>query len=384
MRARNEKAMKLEPFAMERLQSEWENRVAHNLSESGVHPMSVAELLGEDSPAEVLAQRLAYIQSNGTEELRARIAALHPGAGPENVTVANGGAEANFIAAWRVVEPGDGVAMILPNYMQLWGVLRSFGAQVEGVRLREENGWAPDLDELGRAVGGRTRLVVVCNPNNPTGALLSAEARSAIVEAAGRHGAWILSDEAYRGAERDGPETASLWGHYDRLLVTGGLSKAYGLPGLRLGWVVAPAALSAELWARKDYLTISPGALSDLLGRRALDPAVRPRILARTRGILRANYPVLEAWIDRHRDALRLVAPRAGAIAYLRYSWPLNSTELVTRLRDEQSVLVVPGDHFGMDGYLRVGFGNEAEDLRAGLARMDAVLDRLPHPATAS
>jgi aspartate/methionine/tyrosine aminotransferase len=147
---------------------------------------------------------------------------------------------------------------------------------------------------------------------------------------------------------------------------------------------VAPAALSAELWARKDYLTISPGAISDLLARRALDPAVRARILERTRGILRANYPVLEGWARRRPEAFRLVPPRAGAIAYLRYAWKVNSTELVLRLRDEQSVLVVPGDHFGMDGYLRVGFGNEPEDLRAGLERIDAVLDRLDVPAAAS
>jgi aspartate/methionine/tyrosine aminotransferase len=376
--------MKLEPFAMERLQSEWENRVQHNLSESGVHPMSVAELLAGEGLEALLSQRLVYIQSNGTLELRARIAALHPGAGPDNVTVANGGAEANFIAAWRVVEPGDDVVMVLPNYMQLWGVLRSFGANVVGVPLREEQGWSPDLDALRGAVTARTRLIVVCNPNNPTGAVLSEESRAALVAAAGAHGSWILSDEVYRGAERDGVETRTLWGDYDRLLVTGGLSKAYGLPGLRLGWVVAPADLSAELWARKDYLTISPGAISDLLGRRALDPEVRPRILERTRGILRANYPVLEGWAQRHRRAFRLVPPRAGAIAYLRYAWKVNSTELVLRLRDEQSVLVVPGDHFGMDGYLRVGFGNEPEDLRAGLARIDAVLDRLDVPAAAS
>jgi aspartate/methionine/tyrosine aminotransferase len=369
--------MKLEAFAMERLQSEWENRVAHNLSESGVHPLSVGELLGPAGTEALLNQRLVYIQSNGTEELRARVAALHPGASVADVTVCNGGAEANFIAAWRVVEPGDDVVMVLPNYMQLWGVIRSFGARVVGVPLREEAGWAPDLDELSRAVTDRTRLIIVCNPNNPTGAVLSEEARAALVEAAGRHGAWILADEVYRGAERDGVETTTLWGRYHRLMVTGGLSKAYGLPGLRLGWVLAPAALAGELWARKDYLTISPGAVSDLLGRRALDPAVRPQILSRTRGILQRNYPVLESWVARRGDRFRLVPPRAGAIAYLRYAWPVNSTELVTRLRDEQSVLVVPGDHFGMDGYLRVGFGNEPEDLRAGLARIDHILDRL-------
>jgi len=328
-----------------------------------------------------LREPLVYIQSNGTEELRSAVARLHPGATADSVTVTNGTAEANFIAAWRLVEPGDEVVLILPNYMQLWGIVRAFGATVVPARLREETGWRLDADELHRVVGPRTRLIAVCNPNNPTGAILSEAERKEIVAAAGRHGAWILADEVYRGAERDGKETATLWGAYDRLLVTGGLSKAYGLPGLRIGWVVGPPSTVGELWGRKDYITISPGALSDRLARAALRPEVRARILGRTRGILAANYPVLEEWLARRGDLFRLVPPRAGAIAYLRYAWRVNSTELVTRLREEQGVLIVPGDHFGMDGFLRVGFGNEPQDLRAGLQRIDAVLDRLPAPA---
>jgi aspartate/methionine/tyrosine aminotransferase len=246
-------------------------------------------------------------------------------------------------------------------------------------RLREEAGWAPDIGELERLVTPRTRLVVLCNPNNPTGSVLGAEAMRAVVARAAQHGAWVLADEVYRGAEREGSdESPTFWGTYDRLLVTSGLSKAYGLPGLRIGWVVGPAETIAELWGRKDYLTISPGALSDVLARKALRPEARARILARTRGILRANYPILESWVRGHGSALHLVPPRAGAIAYPRYAWPINSTLLVTRLRDEQGVLVVPGDHFGMDGFLRIGFGGDAADLRRGLAGIDALVSRLP------
>jgi aspartate/methionine/tyrosine aminotransferase len=370
--------MRLEPFQMERMQSEWENRVAHNLSESGVHPLSVEELLDPADREELLRERLVYVQSNGTEALRAAIAALYPGAEARNVVVTTGTAEANYIAIWRLVEPGDEVVMMLPNYMQIWGVVRAQGAQVLEWKLREEAGWAPDLDELARLLTPRTRLVVVCNPNNPTGSVLGAEAMRGIVARAARHGAWLLVDEVYRGAEREGEESPTFWGGYDRLLVTSGLSKAYGLPGLRIGWVVGPADTIAELWGRKDYLTISPAALSDVLARKALRPDVRARILSRTRGILRANYPVLEDWIRAHGDALRVVPPRAGAIGYPRYSWPINSTELVTRLRDEQGVLVVPGDHFGMDGFLRIGFGGDPGDMRRGLAGIDALVSRLP------
>ena len=363
--------MRLEPFQMERMQSEWENRVAHNLSESGVHPMTVEELLDPSERDEVLRERLLYVQSNGSDALRAAVAALYPGAEARNVVVTTGTAEANYISIWRLVEPGDEVVMLLPNYMQTWGIVRAQGGTVVPWALREELGWAPDLDDLSRALTPRTRLVIVCNPNNPTGSVLGRDAMREIVARTARQGAWLLVDEVYRGAEREGEETPTFWGSYDRLLVTCGLSKAYALPGLRIGWVVGPADTVAELWGRKDYLTISPGALSDVLARKALRPDVRARILARTRGILRANYPVLEEWVGR-QDDLRMVPPRAGAIAYLRYGWPVNSTALVTRLRDEHGVLIVPGDHFGMDGYLRIGFGNEPADLRAGLARIDA------------
>lgn len=370
--------MKIEPFEMERMQSQWENRVAHNLSESGVHAMAVDELLDRGDQEALLGQRLVYVQSNGSLELRSAIAALYPGAGPEEVLLANGTAEANYISAWHLVEPGDEVVMMLPNYMQLWGAIRGLGASIRPFHLDETRRWRPNLEELGQAVTPRTRLIAVCNPNNPTGAILDADEMRRIVAAAARHGSWLLVDEVYRGAERDGVETPSFWGLYDRLLVTSGLSKAYGLPGLRIGWVAGPRSLLSELWGRKDYLTISPGALSDFLARKALQPDTRGRLLERTRSILRTNYPVLEAWLERWGTALRLVPPRAGAIAYLRYGWPVNSTELVVRLRDEQSVLIVPGDHFGMDGFLRVGFGNEPEDLRAALERMGPVLDRLP------
>jgi len=378
--------MKIEPFRMERMQSLWENRVAHNLSESGVHPMSLGELLeavGGSSAAGVdpdagagrvgsslLSTRLAYVQSNGSDELRASIAALYPATALDEVVVTNGTAEANYISMWRLIDPGDEVVLMLPNYMQIWGVLRGQGASVVPLRLREENRWVLDPGDVKAAVGPKTKLIAICNPNNPTGSVLTAEAMDAVVAAASRAGAWIVSDEVYRGAELDGAETPTFRGRYDRLLVTGGLSKAYGLPGLRIGWVVGPAELIAELWGRKDYLTISPGALSERLARLALVPAVRKRILERTRGILQGNFPVLRDWIDEREGALRMVAPRAGAIAWLRYDWRIRSLELVERLRKENGVLVVPGEHFEMDGFLRIGFGNETKDLREGLARI--------------
>jgi len=161
------------------------------------------------------------------------------------------------------------------------------------------------------------------------------------------------------------------------VIVTSGLSKAYGLPGLRIGWAVGPPARLASLWSYHDYTTIAPGALSDFLARHALEPSRRARILARTRRILNENFPVVAEWLDAQGDLFSYTPPDAGAIVYVRYDHPINSTDLVTRMRVEKSVLVVPGDHFGMDRYLRIGFGDETSHLRDGLTRFAEFLPSL-------
>ena len=388
--------MKLEPFAMERLQSTYEHMVAFNLSESGVQPLTLGDLVDDASSREaLLAESLRYTQTNGTLQLRETIASLYAGATPDHIQVTNGGSEANYITTWNLIVPGDEVVMMVPNYMQTWGLARAFGATVKEWPLvvpsagRESNRWRIDADGLERVMSPRTKLIVICNPNNPTGARFEAGDLDRIAAIADRHGSWILSDEIYRGAELDGRETPTIWGRSDRVIVTSGLSKAYGLPGLRIGWIVGPPSRIASLWSYHDYTTIAPGALSDALARHALEPGRRERILSRTRGILNRNYPIIGRWLDEHGGLFSYAPPDAGAIVYARYHcrpW-INSTELVTRLRLEKSVLVVPGDHFGMDHYLRLGFGDDPAHLREGLDRLgDAVADfglRIADPESA-
>jgi hypothetical protein len=246
--------------------------------------------------------------------------------------------------------------------------VQNLGARVRGFHLREDRGWAPDPAEIRSAIVPGTKLVVVTNPHNPTGHVLSDGMRRAIVERAGEVGAWLLADEVYMGAERDGRTTPSFWGSYDRLICVAGLSKAYGLPGLRIGWLVAPAEIVADAWARHDYTTIGPSGVSDHLATLALQPAVRERLLARTRAILRENYPVLEQWLKSFGPAFTWVPPQAGAICFARYRSSMDGEALVERVRAGQGVLLVPGEHFGMPGFLRFGFGNETAELRAALA----------------
>jgi len=368
-----------QPFDMERMMSKWENIVEYNLSESGVHPVTVRELV--DDPAmveEFLTTELNYPQANGLVELREHIAALYPGATPDNVLVTVGCAEANFITLQTLLAAGDEIAVMLPNYMQIWGLAHNFGLRARAFRLKENRGWAPDLDELSEVVSERTKLIAVCNPNNPTGYILTEAEMEAIVAAAEGVGAWLLADEVYSGAERlTDTRTPSFWGRYDRVLAMNSLSKAYGLPGLRIGWVVGPVDTVDDIWARHEYTTISTTILANKLAAIALSPQVRPRLIRRARNYIRRGFPILDGWQESHEGTFTLVPPQAAAIAFTRYHLDVNSTELVERLMHEKSVFIVPGDHFGLDHYLRISFGLPPDYLRAGLDRIHELIVEL-------
>ncbi len=359
--------MKIEYFKMERMQSTWEFQVDYNLSESGVHPLSFQELLPAGQLDEILQTRLGYLQTNGTKELRERICAMYPGTSIENIMVTTGSAEANYLLAWSQVEPRDEVLFMIPNYMQLWGLMRAFGAQVKTCQLKEELNWNPDLDEMKKLVTPRTKIICVTNPNNPTGSRISQEARNTIVDLAEKADAWIFADEVYQGAELDGKVTPSFWGTYKKVVVSNGLSKAYGLPGLRTGWMVAPEDFIQKVWPYHDYTTISISAVSDRLARIALTPENRKKILERTRNILNDNIDILMSWFERQDGLFHCIPSQAGAIVFARYNLDINSTVLVDHIRETKSVLIVPGDHFGMDRYLRFGFGEEKERLAKAL-----------------
>jgi len=364
---------------MERYQSLWENIVEYNLSESGVHPMNLKELVPAEQLEEIFDTSLGYNQTNGTEELRSLIAAMYPGAQTENVLVSTGSAEANFLSTWRLIESGDELALMLPNYMQIWGIAQAFGAEVKPFFLVPKNNrWQIDWDEFEKAVSSRTKLIAVCNPNNPTGAQLRKDEISRICEAAKKANAWILSDEVYRGAERVGGTTPTFWGKYDKVIVSCGLSKAYGLPGLRIGWTLAPAKLIEELWGYHDYTTICPNPLSDRLARIALQLDTRAKIITRARGIVKNNFEILSQWIKDQKGVFDYIPPLAGAITLIKHRLKIKSTDLVIKLRDEKSVLIVPGEQFLMDGFLRIGFGCPADQLTEALNRVSEVIKTIP------
>ncbi len=364
-------------FELERWQSTWEHRVRYNLSESGVRALTIDEVLtmAGESAEDFLQARMGYGQSDGTRELRTAIGAIYGGADPENVTVTIGSAEANFIACWTLLEPGDHVAVLTPTYMQIPGLVRNFGATVSEFRLRPDHDWTLDPADVERAITPGTKLVVVTNPNNPTGQVLSDEGRQAIVDRSREVGAWLLVDEVYQGAELRGQITPSFWGSHDRTIVVSGLSKAYGLPGLRIGWLVTSPECKDALLRRHDYTVIGGGPASDRLATLALRS--RQAILERTRTILNANYPILASWLEGFGDLFDWRKPACGAITLLRYDHPMTAPDLVERIRADYDILLVPGDHFGLPGHLRLGFGGDRTELEAALTLLTTAMRAL-------
>jgi aspartate/methionine/tyrosine aminotransferase len=363
--------MEFRDFEMERWQSIWENTVRYNLTESGVHPVTPAEL--GITADELLNQRLGYGYGNGSVHFRELASELYEGATVDNFVATIGGCEANFHCMSSLIEPGDEALFVLPNYMQTYGAAEAFGARIVPVWTSPDNGWIPDPAEIREKVNAKTKLISISNPNNPTGAAYGLDTLKAIAAAADKVGCWIHSDEVYRGAEREGDRTPSMWGLYPKTLVVHSMSKAYGMPGTRIGWVLGPEDHIAKAWAHKDYTSIAPSILSDKIACRGLE--LRDKLRVRTQEFIGRNLPLVQEWMALRPGLFECVPPKAAAIAMIRYKHPIESYKLAERLKDEQSTLIVPGQQFMLDGYLRLGFGPPQDYLEKGLARILEVLD---------
>lgn len=360
--------MRIRTFELERVQSLYENTVPFNLTESGFHPYTLKELLTAEQLLDVENLVLGYGQTNGSVPLRRTIANLYEGHSEDCVLVTNGTCEANFVACHTLLEPGDEVLMMVPNYMQMWGVVEELGATPKAFHLRQNvDGWYLDVEELRQQVNSKTKMIVVCHPNNPTGYVLNAGEMNAVAEIAREADCWIYSDEVYRGAELNGQECGSFLGTHDKVMVNGGLSKAYALPGLRLGWLIGPEDVVNDAWAYSDYTSITASVLSHHVANIALQPDKRLEILTRNRQMLNQNLQAVTEWSKQFGDQFSFVPPMAGGMLFISYRHPINSTELSDWLRKEKGVFILAGDVYGIDSYFRIGIGAEHDYLMSGL-----------------
>ncbi|HEY3767212.1 MAG TPA: aminotransferase class I/II-fold pyridoxal phosphate-dependent enzyme [Candidatus Angelobacter sp.] len=368
---------KFQNFDLEYFQSLYERTVEINLADSSVQCANVSDLMSGDDPMPLLELPLYYPEVNGTRVLRERVAALYSGASAENILVTVGAAQANWMVCSTLLEPGDEVVVVSPGYRQVWGLAKNLGCQVKEAQLCQGNNWRLDLDVLESMVTAKTKLVSIVNPNNPTGSILSPADMLRIVSICQKAGAWLHADEVYRGTEMHGGETPSFWGTYDRALCVNSMSKAYGLAGLRIGWVVASPEMIEELWRRHEYAVIAASGPSMTLAEIALHPAKRQMLLERQRKLSREGHAILETWV-RQQDGKFSVSPAvATSIAFVQYQMDMPSVELANLIREKVSVLVAPGAYLGTENHLRITVGYEPKKVRTALERIGSAVTEL-------
>lgn len=369
--------MKIREFGVERWMDLYENHCELNLAETCVESLTVEELLrlaGKQDTilAEMLPMKLTYGAIDGTERLRSNVASLYEKQAVPNVLITHGAISANALVYETLVEPGDHVISVLPTYQQHYSIPASYGAHVDILPLREENGFLPDLDELKGLVGHNTRVIAINNPNNPTGSLMDRALLERFLQIARANDAYVLCDEVYRGTdqERDG-FTASVADLYEKGIGTGSMSKTWSLAGLRVGWIVAPVDVIRRVQIHRDYNTISVGMLNDLFASIALEH--RDALLKRNHEILRTNLALLDAWIAKE-PLLSYVKPKSGTTALVRFDLDMSSRDFCVALLEKTGVMFVPGSAMDMEGYVRIGYTNRREVLEAGLAKVSDFL----------
>jgi aspartate/methionine/tyrosine aminotransferase len=350
--------MDLNPFRIERYYARYEFTTRYMLSSSDCESRSIGDLLAlePDAPDRLLETWCGYTESAGSPELRRAIAALYEHIEPEQVIVTSCAEEGIFLACHALLGPGDHAVVETPCYESALELARSTGADVSRWHRRYEDGWTHDLEALESALRPRTRLLYVNQPHNPTGTVMDRATFERVVELARDGGLVLFSDEVYRELEHDPDDRLPAACDLDERAVSlGSISKSYGLPGLRIGWLVTrDPGLRAALMALKDYTTICSSAPSEVLTALALRH--RQQLTDRNREIVHRNLPLLDAFLERHADTFEWVRPTGGPIGFPRVSGVGDVDDLCERLAGA-GVLLLPGSVYDEPAHVRLGYG---------------------------
>src|SRR5215510_2772779 len=353
-----------------------ETHVQYDIAESGILPLTTNDLL-DFEPVErraatlekLLALPLGYSEARGTEALRGQLAATYSRGDAEHVLVTTGAIEANFLLFNVLLDAGDHVIAPYPAYQQLYSVPRAIGCDVSLWHVGPETGYRYDINALEKLVTPKTRVIVVNTPHNPTGAMMPPADAERVYAIAESVGATVIGDEAYRwlAVPNGEPFARPMFDLGPRGVSVGTLSKPFGLPGLRIGWIMAPPDLVQKCWSMRDYITLSPGKLNDALAVLAMTH--RDQIIARNRRIIEANLATAGAWMAARSSWMSWTPPRGGLLALLKYNLPIDSLTLADRLATEHSVMLAPGSAFGYEHHLRLGIGQRPDIFAEGLER---------------
>jgi aspartate/methionine/tyrosine aminotransferase len=359
-----------DPFALERYFARYEFSTRYLLCSSDAQTMPVRDLLAlEPGSMQRLGDlSLGYTESRGSPALRRSIASLYDHGDAESILVHAGSEEAIFAFANVVLARGDQFIAQFPCYQSHYSVAQAIGAELLRWRSDLAREGAPDVEELERLVTPATRAIVLTTPNNPTGYAFDRKEIEAVVKIARKYGLWLFSDEVYRGLEREAERIPAVCDLYERGVSLGGLSKAYGLAGLRIGWIATTdATLYEKIAAFKDYLSICNSAPSEFLAELALRN--RDYLLERVRRIVARNLGCLDEFFARRTDLFEWTRPRAGTTAFVRYLGG-SSEAFCSRAVEEAGVLLLPSTIYDAgDEHLRFGYGRS--DLTEALAALE-------------
>jgi aspartate/methionine/tyrosine aminotransferase len=295
--------------------------------------------------------------------------------GVESVLVTSGTQHANFLALASALGRGDEAIIESPSWEQPRVLCEAFGVKAKILPRRPELGWKFDLDELETLATPRVKLIYLCHPGNPTGAVLDEPELKAVCAVAARIGAYVVSDEIYRGLEWDGELSPSVVDCYERGVTTSSVSKTLGMSGLRLGWLATQdRAFLERCLELKYYMSLhQQSRLDEVIALAALEPARYKSLIDQTMVAARVNYDLVSAWMERN-GVFSWVRPRGGFLAFPRYDLPIPSWDLCVRLLDPPyRTYLIPGSCYGHEGHVRLGFGpgTPADTIRAGLGQVD-------------
>ena len=344
--------------------------IDYDIGESGVKYLSFKDL-GLD-----LGQvELRYGYHTGAPELRSAIAEQYEGLTAEQVAVTTGSSESNFTIVASLVNHSDHMVIEHPNYPSLYEVPRSLGLQHDLFRLIYEERFEPDIAKLESLIKSGTKLVVLTHPNNPTGSVISERRLREIIELVESHDAYLLHDETYRelSFEKPPPPAAVLSDHAISMTT---LSKAYSLPGIRIGWVAGPRKIIERVLAVREQITICNSAISEAVALHALER--RKAIIENARNRVSTNFEILRSWMAR-QDQLEWVEPRGGVVAFPRLRDGTTTEGICRTLVTKHRTFTIPGYCFEMDRHLRIGFGGDTTELTEGLSRLRFSLDEASH-----
>ena len=360
--------MKIAPFRIEQYFAVHEFTAPHLLSSSDAETVAIADVLALEPNAadRLFAQQLRYTESAGAPELRAAASAIYKTTEAQDIVVVSAAEEAIFAAYHALLQPGDHVVVETPCYESALQLAHSTGASVTEWRRSADANWAHDLAALERALKPNTRMIYINTPHNPTGLMMPRQVLDRVIELCAARKAWLFCDEVYRELEHDPatllPAAVDL---YERALSLGSMSKTYGLPGLRLGWLAShDRDALAKIIDFKHYTTICSSAPSELLSALALRH--RNVFAERNRAIVLANLARIDAFLTRHANRLSWVRPTAGTIGFMRVAGVNDTTAFCERLVNDTGVLLLPGAVYDEPAHFRIGFGRTSmpESLR--------------------